>query len=161
MPTYTYSGELESKIQLAAELAYANVLEEEFGMRGYDRSTIARAPACLYLSDAVRYELEEKGVIAGVDVRHGLRVNMHRYLRIATDLGELIIDPSWKQFAPDGPIHPDFPDVAVSTRTGMISMARRTGISAEDRQLWAPKGMYEEPDNRPVHERIAAAIDSV
>ncbi|MCA9332846.1 hypothetical protein KDA00_03150 [Candidatus Saccharibacteria bacterium] len=155
-----YTNELVGEILGAAERAYEYTLEGYSGIQKFTRQDIARSPTCRVVSVALGLELSEKGIPVKPDSRQGVRIDEHRYLTLQTNLGELVIDPTWKQFTPIGPIHPNFSDVAIATREEMIYMAERAGISEVDRRFWAPKGMFEEPDNRPVYEKIAAAIDA-
>ncbi len=154
---YEYTPDLSANIIKAAEVAYHEVaITKDVAIL-----SVPRMRECRDLSVLLGLELAAEGIVYGVDSRNGITCDEHKYLTIATNLGELVIDPSWKQFAPIGPINPVYPDTAIRSREDMEIMAAKAGISFEDRQLWSPKGTYEEPDNRPIQERIASAIDIV
>lgn len=150
-------SELNQTIERSLDRAYKLIALEE----GYRAEELHYKPQCLMMTVAFTLEMGDEG-IAHVrhDSRHGHNVNEHRYAVLDINDEEIVIDPTWQQFLSPHLRSPELPRTLIGTREEVIAIALAAGVDHLEAQLWAPRGMYPEPENPTPQERIARAIDA-
>jgi hypothetical protein len=154
---------IQEALSIGLDTTYKEV-GEGYGLdpdQGFDPETVHEQRLCRMLTVSLMLELEDRGVKSvRPDSRRGWNVDEHRYLVLDIDGEEIIVDPSWQQFLPQELRTEDLPRALVGTREEVMEQAFNAGVNPIDTQLWAPKGVYDEPENLTREQRIARAIDS-
>lgn len=104
---------------------------------------------------------ERYGIATRQELRSGWQVMHHSYLTMESTEGEIVIDPSWQQFLHADLRTEELPKTLVGTRDQVIEQAVSAGVDPVDAQLWAPRGVYPEPENLTPQQKIARAIDAM
>lgn len=113
----------------AAEDAYRQIADET----GYRLESVHSMPLCHWVNDHMQailiargYNIDHQIVMAG-SIRHS-------YLVAHTEMGEIIIEPTWQQFFYESRL--EFPKVLTGTREEVAEAAKVAGIDERYLDLW-------------------------